>query len=477
MLADPAGQARVAVAPKYQGRVMTSTTGGDAGPSFGWIGRAAIESGEKQPHMNVFGGEDRFWLGPEGGQYALYFKRGDPFDLEHWQTPEPFDWGPWDIASQSATQVSFRKQMALVNYSGTSLDLAVDRSVRLLTAAEVASHLGSTVGDAVRVVAFESSNTVTNTGSAPWRPESGLVSIWILGQFTPSPRTTIAIPFASGTQASAGPIVNDKYFGAVPADRLAVKDTALFFKADGQYRSKIGLPPARALDVAGSYDAAAHVLTLVQYTHPAGESRYVNSMWEIQQEPYKGDTINSYNDGPVAPGQAAARPVLRARDLVTRASAPPWRALHPRPPHHPSERTRSRPGSDRARHVEGRTVGHHRRVRDHIDSTYQETAMNRRDALRSLSLAGGASLLASAQYACRGDCAGAERRVRAGGGRAPRRSRSATSRRSSPRPTASGWWSSRSRRPSRGSSAGAAPRSRSARWSSRRRSSSTSSRS
>ena len=31
--------------------------------------------------MNVFGGEDRFWLGPEGGQFALYFKAGDPFDL------------------------------------------------------------------------------------------------------------------------------------------------------------------------------------------------------------------------------------------------------------------------------------------------------------------------------------------------------------------------------------------------------------
>src|SRR4051794_17602258 len=308
VLADPAGQARVAVSPKYQGRVMTSTTGGDAAPSFGWIGRAAVESGEKQPHMNVFGGEDRFWLGPEGGQYALYFKRGDPFDLEHWQTPEPFDWGPWDIASQSATQVSFRKQMALVNYAGTALDVAVERTVRLLTPADIASHLGSAVGGEVRVVAFESANTVTNTGSAPWLPESGLVSIWILGQFTPSPRTTIAIPFAPGSQASTGPIVNDKYFGAVPADRLAIKENALFFKADGQYRSKIGLPPSRALDVAGSYDSAAHVLTLVQFTHPAGESRYVNSMWEIQAEPFKGDTINSYNDGPVAPGKPPLGP-------------------------------------------------------------------------------------------------------------------------------------------------------------------------
>ena len=29
---------------------------------------------------------------------------------------------------------------------------------------------------------------------------------------------------------------------------------------------------------------------------------YVNSKWEIQKEPYKGDVINSYNDGPLADG-------------------------------------------------------------------------------------------------------------------------------------------------------------------------------
>lgn len=308
VLSDPAGPARVAVAPAYQGRVMTSTTGGDDAPSFGWIGRAAVGDGTRRPHMNVFGGEDRFWLGPEGGQYALFFKRGDPFDLEHWQTPEAFDWGPWDLASQSATQVSFHKRMALVNYAGTRFDATVDRRVQLLTSADVATHLGTTAGDAVHMVAFESSNTLTNAGTARWQPDSGLVSIWILGQFTPSPKTTITIPFAPGTEASSGPIVNDRYFGAVPPERLVVRNDVLFFKADGQYRSKIGLPPSRALDVAGSYDAAGHVLTLVQYTHPAGESRYVNSMWETQHEPYKGDTINSYNDGPVAPGKPPLGP-------------------------------------------------------------------------------------------------------------------------------------------------------------------------
>jgi uncharacterized protein DUF6786 len=308
VLGDPAGQARVAVAPAYQGRVMTSTTGGADGPSFGWIGRAAIDAGKKQPHMNVFGGEDRFWLGPEGGQYALFFKHGDPFDLEHWQTPEAFDWGPWEVASQSATQISFHKPMALVNYAGTPVNAAVDRTVRLLTAADVASHLGTQPGDAVHIVAFESSNIVTNTGKVRWEPQSGLVSIWILGQFTPSPHATIVIPFVAGSEAAAGPVVNDKYFGAVPPDRLVIRNNTVFFKADGQYRSKIGLSPSRALDLAGSYDAAAHVLTLVQYTHPAGASQYVNSMWELQREPYRGDAINSYNDGPVAPGKPPLGP-------------------------------------------------------------------------------------------------------------------------------------------------------------------------
>src|SRR3954453_20806008 len=51
VLSDTAGAARVAVAPAYQGRVMTSTTGGPEAPSFGWIGRTAIQSGERQPHM------------------------------------------------------------------------------------------------------------------------------------------------------------------------------------------------------------------------------------------------------------------------------------------------------------------------------------------------------------------------------------------------------------------------------------------
>jgi len=308
VLTDPRGAAKVAVAPVYQGRVMTSTTGGSDSPSFGWLGRAAIESGSRQPHMNVFGGEDRFWLGPEGGQYALYFKKSDPFDLDHWQVPEAFDWGAWDVINQSATSAAFQKRMSLVNYSGARFDITVDRTVKLLSDADAASVLGIGPGTGVQMVAFESSNTVTNTGNQKWAPQTGLVSIWILAQLTPSASTTIALPYSATKENTSDPIVNDAYFGKVPGDRLSVKEPMIYFRGDGQYRSKIGLPPSRALPLVGSYDAAGKVLTLVQYTRPPNATDYVNSMWEIQREPYKGDVVNSYNDGPPAPGKPPLGP-------------------------------------------------------------------------------------------------------------------------------------------------------------------------
>jgi hypothetical protein len=308
VLTGPRGAAKVAVAPMYQGRVMTSTTGGSDSPSFGWLGHAAIASGKRQPHMNVFGGEDRFWLGPEGGQYALYFRKGDPLDLDHWQVPDAFDWGGWEIASQSQASVAFRKPMSLVNYSGTRFDINVERTVKLLSDADVASLLGTTPGTDVQTVAFESSNTVTNAGKQKWVTQSGLVSIWILGQLTPSDSTTIAIPYNANVEDKSAPIVNDAYFGKVPSDRLIIKEPMIYFRGDGQYRSKIGLPPSRALPLVGSYDAAGQVLTLVQYTRPATATEYVNSMWEIQRAPYNGDVVNSYNDGPPAPGKPPLGP-------------------------------------------------------------------------------------------------------------------------------------------------------------------------
>ena len=212
--------------------------------------------------------------------------------------------------------------------------------MRLLSGDDVATQLGDAARQrradgGVRIVEHRDQRRQRAVDSRhPGWSRSGFS-----GMFNPSPTTTIAMPFTPGPEPTLGPIVNDAYFGKVPADRLIVKDRPCLFRGDGQYRSKIGLPPSRALPVAGSYDAAGHVLTLVQYTRPGGRHRYVNSMWEIQREPYKGDVINSYNDGPPAPGKPPLGPVLRARDLLSRPEPGTRRALHARPSHVSFRRT------------------------------------------------------------------------------------------------------------------------------------------
>ena len=120
--------------------------------------------------------------------------------------------------------------------------------------------------------------------------------------FNPSPTTVIAVPYVPGPVAELGPVVVSDYFGQIPADRLQIKEKAIFFKGDGLYRSKIGLPRPRVKPLLASYDSASGVLTLVQFTLPQEAQEYVNSLWKISDQPYGGDVANSYNDGPASPG-------------------------------------------------------------------------------------------------------------------------------------------------------------------------------
>src|ERR1700682_2175139 len=79
--------AKILLSPAWQGRVMTSTAMGDSGTSFGWLNYDLLVLEEKRKQFNPVGGEERFWVGPEGGQYAFYFKKGDSFNIAHWQVP------------------------------------------------------------------------------------------------------------------------------------------------------------------------------------------------------------------------------------------------------------------------------------------------------------------------------------------------------------------------------------------------------
>lgn len=301
-LSDISGNAKIAVSAALQGRIMTSSSAGPKGRSYGWINRELFESGQVLDHMNPFGGEERFWIGPEGGQFSVFFKGGDAFTLDTWLTPALIDTEPFEVKSITPEKAVFTKKASLVNYSGFKFDLGIDREVSILSMEKAFNELGFDPVEGVKLVAYRTSNTLTNLGNADWKRETGLLSIWLLGMFNPSPETTVVIPYIDGEGEWLGKRVNDDYFGKVPTERLIVNENVIYFKADGLHRSKIGLSPNRAKNILGSYDASNQILTLIRYNKPDNNTSYVNSLWEIQDDPFNGDAINSYNDGPPKPG-------------------------------------------------------------------------------------------------------------------------------------------------------------------------------
>lgn len=296
VLKDSTSKSAIVVVPAWQGRVMTSTAAGDTGRSYGWINYDLIEEGKPQPHINAYGGEDRFWMGPEGGQYALFFAPGASFDIANWQTPAPLDTEPFTVISQSKATVVLQKKMQLTNYQGTVFNLQVDRTVTLIARKDIPNYLGVELHKSLKAVAYQSANVVINTGQNTWDVTHGLPSIWILGMFPASKNTTVIIPYKSKQQEEK--VVNDNYFGKVPKERLTINEKTILFRADGAYRSKIGLKQRNSYNYLGSYDAQQQVLTIVQFTLPSKPLLYVNSAWEQQTDPYHGDVVNAYNDGP-----------------------------------------------------------------------------------------------------------------------------------------------------------------------------------
>jgi hypothetical protein len=294
-------ESAIAIVPAWQGRVMTSTSEGDGGFSFGWINRELIASEKILPHINAFGGEERIWLGPEGGQFSIFFSKGKPFVYENWQTPAFLDTSPYEVIASSDSSALFGTDISTENYSGTSFKLRLEREVKLLSEKEL---IGQTSIDVhgLKCVAYKSGNTITNKGNEAWKKESGLLSIWMLGMYNPSPSVVIVIPVKAGDEKISGPMVNDNYFGKIANDRLRISGNHIFFKADGKSRGKIGIPPLRSTGKMGSYDSDNKILTLLVCIQPEGKRQYVNSAWQIQENPYSGDALNSYNDGPLEDG-------------------------------------------------------------------------------------------------------------------------------------------------------------------------------
>jgi hypothetical protein len=153
---------------------------------------------------------------------------------------------------------------------------------------------------AIRFVGYATENMITNKGDKEWTekracPVSGY---WICS----SPHRKRLLWFPNNIDRdSINQVATTNYFGEIPADRLKHNDTTLFFKADGKNRGKLGIKPHHAKPVAGSYDAADKILTIILFDVEP-DARYLNQEWNTTKPSFSGDAVNAYNDGPLANG-------------------------------------------------------------------------------------------------------------------------------------------------------------------------------
>ena len=295
------GGAKIACVAALQGRTMTSTANGDSGLSYGYINYGAFEKGLTDPQINLVGGEDRIWISPEGGQFSVFFDPGVEMAFANWRTPPCVDSETYEVVDRTDQSVTYQMQTSLINTSGFTFELELNRRIELKTKADVERSLSISLGDDIEFVSHESANKITNVGQTPWVSATGLIGIWTICMSPTSDNAVMIVPYLAGDEAELGKIVTADYFGELKSDRLTVSEehNLVFMRGDGNFRSKLGISFARARTPIGSWNPATETLTIVDYDLPAeAPDGYTNNLWEIQDEPFAGDVVNAYNDGP-----------------------------------------------------------------------------------------------------------------------------------------------------------------------------------
>jgi len=325
VLSGDEGKSQIIVSAKYQAKVFTSTADGLNGTSTGFVNYKFFNAGKTDEHMNGFGSENRFWLGPEGGKYSVYFPKDSTQVYDNWHTPKPFDIEPWTVASAGKKTVALKKEMQVTNYLGTQLKLSVNRTISLIDESAIASGLSIQPNPNVKAVAYTTDNTISNLNDFEWTKETGTICIWMLDMFNPAPRAVTFIPFNQGDESELGKIVTSNYFGEIPSDRLKVTDRMIYLKTDGKYRSKIGLNAKRTQAIAGNYDPDSKRLTIMTFEVDKNAT-YLSQEWNPKKDPLKGDAMNAYNDGPLDDGSIMG-PFLELESVSPAAFLKPQQSL------------------------------------------------------------------------------------------------------------------------------------------------------
>ena len=302
LLTLAAGSAALVASPKYQGIVFTSTATGEE--SFGYLAREVFDQPTPSPHINGYGGENRLWLGPEGGPYSIFFAPGVPYDRETWYTPPAIDVEPWTLVAHDSAAVSFAKADTLTNRAGTSFAYRIDRTVTLLDDGALAERLAAAsprFGESppgVTAVGYRTRNRLTNIGPEAWTREGGTLCLWALDMLPGGDSVVVVYPLSQNGRSAADTVV--RYFGEMGPDQLRVTGDYALLRGSGAALAKIGLPPGLATGTGAALDYARGTLTVIDYDFDP-EGIYLGMEWRDLADPYAGDAATTYNDpGPDA---------------------------------------------------------------------------------------------------------------------------------------------------------------------------------
>ncbi|MFD2587356.1 DUF6786 family protein [Croceitalea marina] len=281
---------KIAIAPDYEARVMTSTDGNHLDYSYGYINYKFISENRIVEGGNPYGGEDRLWLGPLGSKFTLFYNQ-KPISEKNWHVPKAFDTSAYSLIKKTEGTAAFEKKITVQNNIGTAFLVGITRNISLLDKQQISKELGFSIPQDVHFVGFQSSNTLRNKGEA-WKKEAGLITPWVLGKFNGNDKCVTFFPFKASIKR---PLVVKKYLNTIQNDRLRVLDSLIVFKTDGAYRSKIGLEKLNSKNSIGSYDDQNKVLTIIKFSfNPRGN--YLSTTETDNPILFGGDVVSSYNN-------------------------------------------------------------------------------------------------------------------------------------------------------------------------------------
>ncbi|MBU2887727.1 hypothetical protein KO507_18325 [Gilvimarinus agarilyticus] len=281
---------RVAVMGELQGRVMVTSLSGEAGQSIGWINRDYLREGQLTPNRPM-GGADRLSFGPETGEYSLLFKPGVERVSDNISYPSAMTTQAYPLVSHNDTQAVFKRSFSLTNYSNTTFDIEVTRTIELLDNSHINGLFQVELPNKVQSVGFSVRSELTNSADTPWQKATGLLSLWHLTALEPGDNNTVVMPLKGQLDEMV------EYFSPNLSSHSQIIGQHGFYNADGKYMNKIGIPPQNTQPIMGAWDAERELLTLVHFSFTPVQGVYVNSVWTSKPDPYDGDVINVFNDG------------------------------------------------------------------------------------------------------------------------------------------------------------------------------------